>query len=218
MNNRGFIIDMDGVIYRDSTPIPGAIDFINRLLQKDIPFTFVTNNSQRTRRDVCFKLNKMGMPGVEEKHVFTCAMATARFIPEKNPKGTAYVIGEGGLLQALHVNGYTIVDQDPDFVIVGEGRTLTTESVDKAVNMILGGASLIATDLDPNCPTKNGTLTGCGAIVALLEKATGIAALLHEPYWSEEVAGPMSGGSSMEEYPNEEFMAMGVEIRPLRVA
>ena len=176
MNNRGFIIDMDGVIYRDSTPIPGAVEFINRLLQKDIPFTFVTNNSQRTRRDVCFKLNKMGMPGVEERHVFTCAMATARFISEKKPKGTAYVIGEGGLLQALHSNGYTIVDQDPDFVIIGEGRTMTTESVDKAVNLILGGASLIATNLDPNCPTKNGTRIGCGAIVALIEKATGIEA------------------------------------------
>ena len=175
MSDRGFIIDMDGVIYRDSTPIPGAVEFINRLVAEDIPFTFVTNNSQRTRRDVCFKLRKMGMQ-VEESHVFTCAMATARFISEKKPKGTAYVIGEGGLLQALHTNGYTIVEQDPDFVIVGEGRTLSTESVEKAVNMILAGSSLIATNLDPNCPTKTGTRPGCGAIVSMLEKATGIQA------------------------------------------
>jgi NagD protein len=176
LNRRGFIIDMDGVIYRDSTPIPGAVEFINRLLRKDIPFTFVTNNSQRTRRDVCFKLNKMGMPGVEESHVFTCAMATARYISEKKPRGTAYVIGEGGLHQALHQNGYTVVDQDPDFVIVGEGRTLTAENVEKAVNLILGGAGLIATNLDPSCPTKSGTRPGCGAIAALLEKATGVQA------------------------------------------
>jgi NagD protein len=175
MNDRGFIIDMDGVIYRDSTPIPGAVEFINRLVSDEIPFVFVTNNSQRTRRDVCWKLRKMGMM-VEESHVFTCAMATARFISEKKPKGTAYVIGEGGLLQALHTNGYTIVEQDPDFVIVGEGRTLSTESVEKAVTMVLGGASLIATNLDPNCPTKTGTRPGCGAIVSMLEKATGIQA------------------------------------------
>jgi NagD protein len=117
----------------------------------------------------------MGMQ-VEERHVFTCAMATARFISGKKPGGTAYVIGEGGLLQALHTNGYTIVDQDPDFVIVGEGRTLSNESLEKAVNMILGGASLIATNLDPNCPTRSGTRPGCGAFVALLEKATGVQA------------------------------------------
>ena len=175
MHNRGFIIDMDGVIYRDSVPIPGAVEFINRLVGESIPFMFVTNNSQRTRRDVCWKLRKMGMR-VEEDHVFTCAMATARFISGKKPGGTAYVIGEGGLLQALHQNGYTIVEQNPDFVIVGEGRTLSTESVEKAVNMVLGGARLIATNLDPSCPTKSGTRPGCGAIVSMLEKATGIAA------------------------------------------
>jgi NagD protein len=175
MYDRGFIIDMDGVIYRDSSPIPGAVDFINRLVREDVPFVFVTNNSQRTRRDVCFKLRKMGMD-VEESHVFTCAMATARFIAEKKPNGTAYVIGEGGLLQALHTNGYTIVEHEPDFVIIGEGRTLTNEAVEKAVNMVLGGASLIATNLDPSCPTKTGTRPGCGAFVSLVEKATGIQA------------------------------------------
>jgi NagD protein len=166
---------MDGVIYRDSTPIPGAAEFINRLVAEDVPFMFVTNNSQRTRRDVSHKLRKMGM-NVEESHVFTCAMATARFISEKKPNGTAYVIGEGGLLQALHLNGYAIVEQDPDFVIIGEGRTFSAESMEKAVNLVLGGASLIATNLDPNCPTKSGTRPGCGAMVSIIEKATGIEA------------------------------------------
>jgi NagD protein len=175
VKGRGFIIDMDGVIYRDSTPIPGAVEFINRLVAEQVPFTFVTNNSQRTRRDVCHKLNKMGMK-VGENHVFTCAMATARFISEKKPNGTAYVIGEGGLLTALHMNGYSIVEQDPDFVIIGEGRTFSAESMEKAVNLVLGGASLIATNLDPNCPTKHGSRPGCGAMVSLLEKATGIQA------------------------------------------
>jgi NagD protein len=103
-------------------------------------------------------------------------MATARFISEKKPNGTAYVIGEGGLLQALHLNGYTIDEQDPDFVIIGEGRTFSAESMEKAVNLVLGGASLIATNLDPNCPTKSGTRPGCGAMVSIIEKATGIEA------------------------------------------
>src|SRR6188768_4014566 len=152
---KGFLIDMDGVIYRSSQLIPGAVDFIQRLRDWEIPFLFLTNNSQRTRRDVATKLQRMGMP-VEDDHVFTCAMATARFLAQQKPDGTAYVIGEGGLLNALHQNGYAVVDHDPDYVVVGEGRTFTLELVEAAVRMILGGAKLIATNLDPNCPTQHG--------------------------------------------------------------
>ncbi|MEQ8209573.1 MAG: HAD-IIA family hydrolase [Lacipirellulaceae bacterium] len=172
MAKNGFLIDMDGVIYRGSQLIPGADDFINALLAQDIPFLFLTNNSQRTRRDVTTKLQRMGIH-VEERHIFTCAMATARFLAKHKPEGTAYVIGEGGLLQALHKNGYSIVDHDPDFVVVGEGRTITLDTLEHAVNMILGGAKLIATNMDPNCPTKTGTRPGCGATVAYLETVTG---------------------------------------------
>jgi len=169
--NYGFLIDMDGVIYRGHEMIPGAERFINRLRSEGIPFLFLTNNSQRTRRDVATKLVRMGFD-VEEKNIYTCAMATARFLAAQKPNGTAYVIGEGGLLQALHSNGYSIVDHEPDYVVVGEGRTLTFEMFETAVRMITDGAKLIATNLDPNCPTPNGLRPGCGAIVALLETAT----------------------------------------------
>ncbi len=168
----GLLIDMDGVVYRGSQLIPGADEFISALKAEEIPFLFLTNNSQRTRRDVTTKLQRMGIL-VEEKHIFTCAMATARFLAKHKPNGTAYVIGEGGVLQALHLNGYSIVDHSPDFVVVGEGRTITLESLEHAVDMILGGAKLIATNLDPNCPTKTGTRPGCGATVAYLETVTG---------------------------------------------
>ena len=103
-------------------------------------------------------------------------MATARFLAQQKPGGTAYVIGEGGLLTALHQNGYAVVDHDPDYVVVGEGRTFNLEMVEAAVRMILGGAKLIATNLDPNCPTQNGLRPGCGAMVAMLETATGVKA------------------------------------------
>jgi NagD protein len=108
----GFLVDMDGVIYRGSELIPGAKDFIERLLEEHIPFLFLTNNSQRTRRDVAMKLSRMGIK-VSERHVFTCAMATARFLAKQKPHGTAYVIGEGGLLQALHERyrgGYVMLE------------------------------------------------------------------------------------------------------------
>jgi NagD protein len=172
---QGFLIDMDGVIYRGNTLIPGADHFVTRLLEDNVPFLFLTNNSQRTRRDVATKLARKGL-SVTEGHIFTCAMATARFLAKQKPGGTAYVIGEGGLLQALHQNGYAIVDQAPDYVVVGEGRTLTMEMLEAAVRMIIGGARLIATNLDPSCPTEAGLRPGCGSTVAMLESATGTKA------------------------------------------
>lgn len=171
----GFLIDMDGVVYRGTELIPGARGFVQRLLEEQIPFLFLTNNSQRTRRDVATRLRRMDFE-VEERHIFTCAMATARFLAQQKPEGTAYVIGEGGLLQALHQNGYAIVDHDPDYVVVGEGRSFNFEMMEAAVRMLMGGAKLIATNLDPNCPTHHGLRPGCGAIVAMLETATGIKA------------------------------------------
>jgi len=171
----GFLIDMDGVIYRGNQLIPGADRFIHELKTAGVPFLFLTNNSQRTRRDVVTKLQRLGIT-VGEEHVFTCAMATARYLAHQKPKGTAFVIGEGGLLTALHSNGYAIVDKDPDYVVIGEGRTLNFEMAEAALSMILAGAKLIATNLDPNCPTQSGTRPGCGAIVAMLEAAAGVKA------------------------------------------
>ncbi|QVL34947.1 HAD family hydrolase [Telmatocola sphagniphila] len=166
---------MDGVIYRGSELIPGADRFIHSLREQNIPFRFLTNNSQRTRLDVATKLQRMGIE-VEEEHIFTCAMSTARFLAMQKPNGTAFVIGETGLLTELHHNGYAIVDKNPDYVVVGEGRTLNFEMVEAAVGMILAGAKLVATNMDPNCPTQTGTRPGCGAIVSMLETATGAKA------------------------------------------
>ena len=171
----GFLIDMDGVLYRGPQLIPGAEVFIRELRARDIPFRLLTNNSQRTRRDVAAKLARLGID-VEEEHVFTSAMATARYLASQKPDGTAFVIGEGGLLTALHLNGYAVVDHAPDYVVVGEGRTFNLELIETAVHMIANGAKLIATNLDPNCPTQSGLRPGCGAMVAVLEAATGVKA------------------------------------------
>jgi NagD protein len=173
MEKKGFLIDMDGVIYRGIEPIPGAVEFIKFLRENNYPFLFLTNNSQRTNRDVCYKLQKMGFDVVDED-IFTCGMATAKYLASRKENGTAFVIGEGGLLTELHNMGYSIVDDHPDFVIIGEGRTIMLESVDKAINMVMNGSRLIATNLDPNCPVGNGKYrAGCGAFVSMLECATG---------------------------------------------
>ncbi len=174
--NMGFLIDMDGVVYRGSQLIPGAVEFVDLLVSEKIPFMFLTNNSQRTPTDIAIRLQRLGFH-VEAQHIFTSALATASYLAQHKPRGTAYVIGEGGLLSALDRVGIAIVDHRPDFVVVGEGRTFTLEAVDKAVQMVMDGAKLIATNMDANCPTQDGgTRAGCGAFVKLVEEATGFKA------------------------------------------
>lgn len=172
---KGFLIDMDGVIYSGNKLITGADTFIADLKKREIPFLFLTNNSQRTTLDVVNKLAKIGIEA-EEKDVFTSAMATGWFLARQKPGGTAYVLGEGGLLTSIHESGYSLVNQDPDFVVVGEGRNFTLEMANNAVEMILGGAKLIATNLDPSPKKKGWSNLGIKAIVAMLEEATGIKA------------------------------------------
>ncbi|MCX6129109.1 MAG: HAD-IIA family hydrolase [Proteobacteria bacterium] len=172
----GFLIDMDGVVYRGTQLIPGALEFIELLHELKIPFMFLTNNSQRTPTDIATRLQRMGFR-VTQDHIFTSALATASYLAHHKPKGTAYVIGEGGLLSALDRLGIAIVDHNPDFVVVGEGRTMTLEAMEKAVQMVNDGAKLIATNLDPSCPTQDGGIRpGCGAYVKMIEEATGFKA------------------------------------------
>lgn len=172
---QGFLIDMDGVIYSGNDLIPGADHFIAQLRQRNVPFLFLTNNSQRTPRDVVNKLAGLGMES-EEKDVFTSAMATGWFLAHQKPNGTAYVLGEGGLITSLHECGYSLVTNDPDFVVVGEGRNFTLEMVNHAVEAILGGAKLVATNLDPSPKKQGWNNLGIKAIIAMIEEATGIKA------------------------------------------
>lgn len=163
---------MDGVIYRGNHLIEGTQRFLQDLNRQGVPYLFLTNNSQRTRRDIVMKLHRLGVEATVDQ-VFTCAVATARFLADQKPNGTAYVIGENGLASALHYNGYTVVDDDPDYVVIGEGRNLNFEMVEQAVRLVEKGAKLVATNMDYTCPTENGIRPGCGATVAMIEKATG---------------------------------------------
>jgi len=173
----GLLIDMDGVIYGGDFLIPGADTFIARLLKDEIPFTFMTNNSQRTPLDAVRKLRRLGIE-VTENHIYTSAMATSQFLASQVPKGTAYVLGEGGLLNSLHDHGLSLVDSEPDFVVLGEGRNFTLEMVQKAVDMILAGAKFITTNRDPS-PKKTGwNNLGIAATTAMIEEATGVKAFV----------------------------------------
>lgn len=174
---QGLLIDMDGVVYGGDVMIPGADEFVARLLKENIPFSFMTNNSQRTRLEAVRKLRKLGIE-VTEKHIYTSAMATGKFLAGQVPNGTAYVLGEGGLLTSLHENGITLVDNDPDFVVLGEGRNFTLEMVQRAVDMILAGAKFIATNRDPSPKKKGWNNLGIAATAAMIEEAAGVKAFV----------------------------------------
>ncbi len=172
---QGFLIDMDGVIYSGNDLIQGADKFIAELKERKVPFLFLTNNSQRTPRDVVNKLAGLHVE-ISEQDVFTSAMATGWFLSHQKPNGSAYVLGEGGLITSLHEYGYSLVSQKPDFVVVGEGRNFTLEMVSHAVEFILDGAKLVATNLDPSPKKKGWSNLGIKSIVAMLEEATGVKA------------------------------------------
>ncbi len=168
---------MDGVVYGGDVMIPGADAFIKNLLDQNIPFSFMTNNSQRTRLEAVRKLHRLGID-VSESHIYTSAMATGKFLSTQIPMGSAYVLGEGGLLTSLHENGITLIDNDPDFVVLGEGRNFTLEMVQRAVDMILAGAKFITTNRDPSPKKKGWNNLGIAATTAMIEEATGIKAFV----------------------------------------
>lgn len=175
--NNGLMIDMDGVIYAGDSLIAGANDFIKRLLDDQIPFIFLSNNSQRTRAESVEKLEKLGI-NVTEEHIYNSAMATGTFLKYQYPGCSAYVLGAGGLVDSLTQNSVALVDADPDFVILGEGHEFSLDMVRKAADMILAGARFIATNRDPS-PRKLGWGNlGIAATAAMMEEATGIEAFV----------------------------------------
>ena len=170
-------MDMDGVLVREEHPIPGAGDFIARLSELQIPFLVLTNNSIYTRRDLAARLSASGLE-VPEQSIWTSALATADFLADQRPRGTAFVIGESGLTTALHANGYTLTERDPDYVVLGETRTYSFERIAQAIRLIVNGARFIATNPDVTGPTPDGPLPATGAVAALISRATGV-----EPYF-----------------------------------
>ncbi len=169
---KGYLIDMDGVIYKGSQLIPGAKEFVQQLQSKNIPFMFLTNNSERSPRDLVAKLDHLGLK-VSWKNFYTAAHCTADFLIRQRPKSSAFVIGEGGLLIALQEAGIAFDSIKPDYVVVGEGRLFNFELTEKAMRLIEKGSRLIATNPDTWCPTDSGPRPGTGALAAFLESATG---------------------------------------------
>ncbi len=169
---RNFLIDMDGVLVKGKLPIPGATQFIARLQKSNRPFLVLTNNPNYTTRDLAHRLNAAGLE-IPEERIYTSAMATAQFLHSQRPEGTAFVIGESGLTQAVHKVGYVITDIHPDYVVLGETHSYHFETITKAIRLIEGGARFIATNPDPNGPGEGGIEPACGAMAAMIEKATG---------------------------------------------
>ena len=171
---RNFIIDMDGVLVRGKVPIPGASEFIQRLTELELEFLVLTNNPLYTPRDLAHRLQTIDLE-IPAERIFTSAMATARFLQGQRPNGTAYVIGESGLTEAIHHAGYVITDIQPDYVVLGETHTYNIAMITKGIRLIVDGARFIATNPDTSGPSERGIVPACGAMAALMEKASGKA-------------------------------------------
>ena len=170
-------MDMDGVLVREEHAIPGADRFLTRLRERGTPFLVLTNNSIYTRRDLAARLRGSGLD-VPEEAIWTSALATAKFLEDQRPGGSAFVIGEAGLTTALHAAGYTLTERDPDYVVLGETRTYSFETIARAIRLIVDGARFIATNPDPTGPSPDGPLPATGSVAALISRATGV-----DPYY-----------------------------------
>jgi NagD protein len=174
---RSWLMDMDGVLVREEQAIVGADQFIARLRERGTPFLVLTNNSTYTRRDLAARLTANGL-AVPEDALWTSALATARFLEDQRPEGSAFVIGEAGLTTALHDAGYTLTERAPDYVVLGETRTYSFERITRAIRLIADGARFIATNPDPTGPSNEGPLPATGSVAALISRATGV-----DPYF-----------------------------------
>jgi NagD protein len=171
---RSWLMDMDGVLVSEDHAIPGAEAFLERLRERGLPYLVLTNNSRHTRRDLSARLRISGLE-VPEEAIWTSALATARFLHEQRPGGTAFAVGEAGLTTALWEAGYTLTDRHPDYVVLGETRTYSFERITHAIRLIHGGARFIATNPDPTGPSTSGPLPATGAVAALISRATDVA-------------------------------------------
>lgn len=169
---KGFICDMDGVLYHGNLLLPGAKEFVSWLQEENKKYLFLTNNSGMTPRELKQKLERLGL-SVPEEHFYTSALATAKFLRSQAPGCSVYAIGEAGLLNALYDAGMTMNDVNPDYVVIGESRTYTMETLTRAVNLVLGGARLIGANSDVSGPIEDGIIPACRALMAPIEMATG---------------------------------------------
>lgn len=168
-----YLIDMDGVLVHGANAIPGAVEFIRRLQEGGHKYLILTNNSRYPPADLQHRLQSAGI-NVEASHIYSSALATAAFVQAQKPNGTAFVLGDTGLYQALADVGYSLTDYNPDYVILGETESYPYDKIIRAIRLISDGALFIATNPDPSGPTEFGIAPGCGAVAALIEKATGL--------------------------------------------
>ena len=169
---KGFIIDMDGVIYHGNRLLPGAKEFVDWLYQEKKEFLFLTNSSRYTPKELQKKLEWMGLD-VDQSHFYTSALATAAFISTQTPEATAYAVGEHGLQNALYDAGITVNEIHPDYVIIGEADNYCYDHIVKATRFVNEGARLIGTNYDLTGPVEGGIVPACRALMAPIELATG---------------------------------------------
>ncbi|MCQ6276545.1 TIGR01457 family HAD-type hydrolase [Bacillus sp. V3B] len=168
---QGYLIDLDGTMYRGKEVIQEAADFVKKLNQLHLPYLFVTNNSSRTPGQVAEKLSGFGIQ-TEEKQVFTTSQATANYIYEQKNDASVYVIGEEGILTAIKEKGLSFGNEKADFVVIGIDHSISYEKFAVACLAIRNGATFVSTNADIAIPTERGLLPGNGSLTSVLTVST----------------------------------------------
>lgn len=174
---QAWLTDMDGVLVHENEALPGAVEFVETLKTAGVPFLVLTNNPIYSRRDLSWRLHVSGID-IPEENIWTSALATADFVNQQIPGGTAYVVGEAGLTTALHDVGYVLTESEPDYVIIGETRNYSFEQLTTALRLIQGGARFVCTNPDYTGPSSSGDLLAAGAVAEMIRKASGF-----DPYF-----------------------------------
>jgi NagD protein len=174
-SKKAFISDMDGVIYHGNKLLPGVQEFVEWMKAENKKFLFLTNSSERTQKELQEKMSRLGIE-VDQSIFYTSALATANFLSSQKPNGTAFIIGEAGLINAMYNVGYTMNNVNPDYVVVGDTRSYSFEKIEQAVNLVLKGAKLIGTNPDLTGPVEDGIIPATKALIAPIELSTGRSA------------------------------------------
>lgn len=169
---RGFLLDMDGTFYLSDRLLEGALRFIDLLREQKKEFLFLTNNSSKHRRQYAEKISRLGLP-ISEELVLTSGEATALYLKRQHPGARLFVVGTPSLEEELRQHGFQLVEQEPDFLVLGFDTTLTYQKLWTLCDFVRAGIPYIATHPDFNCPTETGWMPDVGAMIAFVKAATG---------------------------------------------
>lgn len=169
---KAFLLDMDGTFFLGETLLPGALELLAFLNQRELPFSFLTNNTSRSKQDYIQKLMRLGV-GEQDARVYTAGDATIAYLKQNFPGTKVFLMGTPSLAESFNAAGIKLEEKDPDVLVLGYDTTLTYARLSAFCRFVRQGLPYIATHPDVNCPSPEGPIPDIGAMMRLVEASTG---------------------------------------------